>query len=162
MERIFMKNKKIIVVSLLFATAISGCATSSPMPEERYKQFSLVAVGAEKCLSEGYITPKLYSDTKDAYRTVLRTWDYDDKKMTNMIYEMNRTLPTPNAKDCRGFEAVAYQMISSANQHIENKKEERRSTEEAIKQFNNSIQQFNNSIPKPIYCNKIGTMTMCN
>lgn len=58
-----------------------------------------------------------------------------------------------NYNNCETAKALSYQLISNAGQH----REQSRYNKEAL---NNTLNQINQN--KPVYCNTIGTMTLCN
>jgi hypothetical protein len=140
----------------LVAISLAGCATTSTMPEEKYQQFSSFMGWTQKCFESNYMSPQTYADTKNATGYLLGTWRYETGKMEAMMRDAYAKAYASES-NCRQTEANAYQLISVANQHRSDKKENQRNWNEALQEFNRSM-----SSNKPIYCNRIGTMTMCN
>jgi len=141
---------------LVAAVNIGGCATTRTLPEEKYEQFSSFAGWAQKCFESNFISPQMYAETKNAFAYTLGTWSYDTGKMQSMIRSAYISA-SPNVAGCRQTEANAHQLIAAANQNRSDRRESQRSLNEAVQEFNRSM-----STNKPIYCNRIGTMTMCN
>lgn len=146
-----MKTAATALISVLM---LSSCATSRPMPDESYQQIGKFAGGIQRCFEAQHISPQLLADSHGAVRTLLGSWTYDEARMKSTMDSMYRQ-ESATPQTCRQIEAAAYTLISQANQHKGDVQANRRETADAVNQFNNSIR-------KPIYCNKVGTMTMCN
>lgn len=140
-------------ISLAFLAVLSGCATKKQMTQDTYQTFSRAGVIADVCLAEGHITPQMYGDIRQALHTLLSSWTFDMNELNSTTSIMQRLYPTRSAQECRRFEGEAYSLIAQANQH-------RAAVQENQRSFNNAVNQL--SFPRPIYCNRIGTMTMCN
>lgn len=142
----------------LVALSIAGCATTttSTMPEEKYQQFSSFMAWTQKCFENNYMSTQTYADTKNAIGYLVGTWRYDTGKMVSMMRDAYANV-TPSQPSCRQTEANAFQLISVANQHRSDEKDNQRYRNEALRELNRNI-----SNNKPIYCNSIGGMTMCN
>lgn len=126
------------------------------MPEDKYEQFSRFSGWTQKCFESNFMSPQMYAETKNAVAYMLGTWNFDGGKMQSMMRSAYADA-SPNAAGCRQTEANAHQLIAAANENRSDRKENQRSLNEAVKEFNRSM-----STNKPIYCNRIGTMTMCN
>lgn len=127
-----------------------GCA--SPMPDTHYQNFSGFVGHLQKCFENEHINPQMYAEAKNAFSYVLSTWNYDSTKLSSMINESySRTYVTQAS--CRQTQANAYQLIANAKQHRVNQKESQQAWDNAMKELNKN---------KPVYCNTIGTMTICN
>ena len=126
------------------------------MPEDKYQQFSSFIGWTQKCFENNHMSPQTYADTKNAVGYLLGTWRYDTGKMGSMMRDAYARI-SPSKASCRQTEANAYQLIALANQHRGDEKESQRNWNEALQEFNRNM-----SANKPIYCNRIGTMTMCN
>lgn len=144
-----MKNKLYIVITVIL---ITGCATTSPMPETHYKEISSFAANLHQCFEKDYISPQLYADTKNAVSYTLNTWSYDENKLKSMADDVYRQI-NPDQRICRQVEAAAYQLLSRNNQHRVDQRQNQTDINDALKEINKN---------KPIYCNTIGTMTLCN
>lgn len=141
----------------MVATSLTaGCATKSVMPEGKYQHFAEFVGYTQNCFERGHLSPQLYADAKNAVSHLLGTWDFDQAKMTFMM-KTAYMQGSPDASTCRQIEANAYQLISVANQHKSDVKESQQQLSSAIQDFNKSM-----STNKPIFCNRIGTTTMCN
>lgn len=155
LRRVLLR-RTITLYALAAALTVGGCATTSTLPEAKYEQFSRFAGWTQKCFENNFISPQMYAETKNALAYTLGTWNYDTGKMQSMIRSAY-TSATPNAGGCRQTEANAYQLIAAVNQNRSDRKESQRSLNESVQEFNRSM-----STNKPVYCNRIGTMTMCN
>lgn len=143
-------------ILLTVIVVLFGCASASPgrqeMKQENYHSFSKFAVGVQKCFEAEYINAKLHADAKDAFSILVNTWRYDNNNLQSMMqYGYTQTSATPEY--CRTIESEAHQVISSANRHRQNIRDNQQTT------YDIPIQS---TINKPIFCNRIGTVTMCN
>lgn len=146
-----------VIPCLALCSLLAGCATSSPqMPESNYQKFSGFIGFLQKCFEQEYIGPQMYADSKNALSYTLSTWSYDQFKLSNMINQAYSNTYA-NKQDCRQIEANAYQLIANANQHNANVKANQQSSQQA---WDNALKELNKN--KPVYCNTIGTMTICN
>lgn len=151
-----MLRRTIKLYALAAALTVGGCATTRTMPDEKYEQFSRFAAWTQRCFENNFMSPQMYAETKNAVGYMLGTWSYDTGKIQSMMRSAYADA-VPNAASCRQIEANAHQLIATAKQNKSDRKESQRSLNEAVQEFNRSI-----STNKPIYCNRIGTMTMCN
>jgi hypothetical protein len=136
---------------IFYVVVIGGCA-SSPMPDTHYRKFTDFIGNVQKCFDDEYITPKLYADTRSAFSYLLSTWTYDSYKLSSMTNRAYSNAYT-NTRNCRKYEAGAYELITSSGSHSTKAKENERSWNDAISEITRN---------KPIYCYTTGTMTMCN
>lgn len=140
---------KIVAISII--AGIAGCA-SSPMGETQYQMFGGAASANQKCFENNYLSPQIYADTKGAIRRMLQTWDYDENTLTSrMQQEYSNTHATQEF--CRKFEGHAYDLIAMTRKHDEHVKESNKTWSDSLKETN---------INKPIFCNTIAGVTMCN
>lgn len=145
-----MKNKLLCALSGM--ALLGGCMTTSPMPDSHYQWLSDFAGNMEKCFEGNYINPKHYADSKNASFYMASKWSVDVerlKQMTRSAYSQASATP----QKCRQIEAASYQMIAQADQSQSNE----RANNQAI---NDTLREINRN--KPVYCNQIGTTTMCN
>lgn len=141
--------KKTCLFALLMMI-LSGCA--SRMEPYQYESFSSTAGQIEKCFQAGYMEPKLYAQALESFSYLVNTWAYDRKKMESSMMQ-GYAKAYASHQNCQNAKALAYNLISNAGSH----REQKRYNQEAI---NNTLNQINQN--KPIYCNTIGTMTLCN
>lgn len=142
---------------IALCSLLAGCATSSsPMPESHYQNFSGFVGYLQKCFEQEYIEPQMYADSKNALSYTLSTWSYDQSKLSNMINQAYYNTYA-NKQNCRQTEANAYQLITKAKQHRANVKANQQASQQA---WDNAMKELNKN--KPVYCNTIGTMTICN
>ncbi|BCK22593.1 hypothetical protein [Vibrio cholerae] len=127
-----------------------GC--SSPMPDTHYQNFSSFVGHIQKCFEAEYIDSQMYAEAKNAFSYVLSTWDYDSTKLSKMINE-SYSITYVTQASCRQTQADAYQLIANVKQHRVNQKESQQAWDNAMEELNKN---------KPVYCNTIGTMTICN
>ncbi len=140
------------IVVLAVITA-SGCATnSSTMPESKYNSFSSFWASMQACFKNEYIDPQMYGEAKGAFLYVLEAWKFDQEKMTNMMNEAYSNA-RPSSSMCRTTEGEAYHIISS----VRERRASRKNTQ--ITTSSTSSAPSNNW---PVFCNTIGTTTMCN
>lgn len=145
-----MRNYKLwSAVATVMLTA--GCATSS-MSDSNYQRFGSMAGYLQKCFDAGYINSQLYADAKNALSYVVSTWSYDRERLeAETSFIIRNGVASPQI--CRQTEADAYQVVSATGRHRADSLENQRTINDAINAANSK---------KPVYCNTIGTVTMCN
>ena len=146
---------KKMLLSASFIGLLSGCA-ANPMPDGHYQQLSYFAGNLQKCFEEKKIDTRLYANAKSAIGYAVNTWSYDRARMDSMMQNSyNRASPTDQT--CRQISANAHQLISEVGEHksvvVENQRENQRSINRYIENSANN---------RPVYCNTVGTVTMCN
>lgn len=146
---------------------MTGCATTSslnPMPEENYSKFSGFAAALRYCFEKEHISPQLYADAKNSYSQALNTWNWDQNRLSSMMDAAYNDIGNSNSQNdagnCRQIEAHAYELISKANQHRADRNQQRADQRQSQEDLNETLREINRN--KPIYCNTIGTMTLCN
>lgn len=133
--------------------AMSGCATVNPKPAldaKGYEVISKARAETTSCFNAGYISPKLYADSELAFDEVLNSRAFDRERLHQMTLNYF-SISQANSSVCRKTESEIYQLI--AHTGINNQ------------QTNIRVQQSEPQFPTyraPIFCNKIGMMTMCN
>ena len=147
----FLISNKMRCALLMATMVLTGCA-STPMPESSYKGFGYFAGHLQKCFEQQYIDARLYSEAKTAYSQIVNLWDYDRAKLRSMIAEDYRNASVDSAT-CRDIEANSYSLIAKARESRSNARQEQ-------VDINNAIREMNRN--KPVYCNQIGSVTMCN
>ena len=147
-----MKKHLLIILTTTIFTI--SCSTTTVMTDDQYKELSIFPGGLQKCFENEKISPQLYAETKNSLSHILSTltMTYDTNKMSSMIKQAySETKGTTG--DCRQIEAYAHQMNSLVSERKQDQKDNEKAANEARKERNTN---------KPIYCNKIGTMTICN
>lgn len=142
---------KIKLLSGITALTLIGCA--SPMPDAHYQHFSDFFVHLHQCFEKEYINPQMYAEAITAGAYMLNTWEYDQNKLSSMVVQSAGSITYVTQASCRKTQADAYQFITNAEQHRVNQKESQQAWDNAMKELNKN---------KPVYCNSIGTMTICN
>lgn len=144
-------NPRNFSLTLTVSALCVACATTSPMTEENYIRFSKFAGASHKCFQAGYLDPKLHADSRSALNTLLSTWNYDAVRMRTLM-ELEYKEVNATAQSCRVVESNVHQLINTANQYTEGRRTSQKGSYEVPQP----------TVSKPIWCNRIGSMTMCN
>jgi len=140
---------RLIVATTL--AVLSGCV-STPPPASFYQSAGKFSALTQKCFDAEYISPLLYSQTKEAFGYMLGTQNYDQATLStaqNHYYAHEEI----SSQVCRQVEAHAYKLLSDATNHREQKKSNSEAWQKAFDNMNSA---------RPVYCNTIGSTTVCN
>ncbi len=152
--------KRILSVALL-TLLTAGCATQRPaIPYQNYEQIALIDVGANKCLSQGFIDLQTAAAAKNFAAADLNSWTYDPRVYQN-IYS---SVVAKTAEHAIPKEACDGLAISTA-QRQQQQQQALQQQQLALQQqqaYSQTMQAMQNSMPKTTYCNKIGFQTVCN
>lgn len=141
-----------LLTSVAAVSVMAGCATRKTLPDELYQSFGFFASASRQCFEKDRISAQLYADSQNAMGYILSTWEYDGARITAWTKSAPEGV---NASDCKKVEVLAYQAISRANDIRGQRQIDQQALNEALKNINASFS-------KPIFCNRIGTMTVCN
>jgi len=143
------KNLSVILFTVIFTTSCSNTNTNV-MPENNYKLLGTMSGSLRKCFEIKKISPKIYADTIKSLSYTLSSWTYDPKKFSSMEAQ---AYSLTAAKNCRQVEAAAHMINSNVVEKKQNQKDRANALRYDRKEGNEN---------KMIYCNKIGSTTICN
>ena len=144
-----------VITCLIFS--LIGCVnTNNTMPKSQYVLLSDFSGMLQRCFNDGMISTRTYADAKNAFSYTLNTWDYDQKILNTMMSNAYSNA-TPTASSCRRSEADTFQFISLVDKRDSNNQ---RIQKQNFESWENTLDRMNKN--KPIYCNTIGSTTMCN
>ena len=134
--------------------AVSGCAYNGllDMTEQGYNYYSDVMAYSERCFQLGQVSPELMASTAHNLGVVVSLQNHDPNQLSqNYVTKMN-TLSSTSSVNCRVTEVEMRKVIAHG---------------ERI-QRNQAAQAGRLTVPmtvptnNPIWCNTVGTITMCN
>lgn len=137
---------------LLTSSLIVGCSGLKPLSDDNFSYYSVSTGALQKCFESGKISPKLYADAGRAYSHALSTSTYDKNKFNSAVeFAHSKIEPTPQI--CRQAEANAHKVISESSEFKEKMKADAAALNDAQKERRRN---------RTIYCNKVGSTTICN
>jgi hypothetical protein len=150
--RIVEMKKLLLSLVVIGSTSCAGAfgPVNLDLAEEGYFQYSLYMYGVESCMQSGEISPELAGQGMNGLTRKLSVVSYDRNKLTQMYKKRKEDFPIPNSKDCDRMEMITHQYIGEGNTIARN-------------QANRPVQTYvTPAINKPLWCNTVGTVTMCN
>lgn len=133
-------KKLLIGISLI---GLVGC--KSTMPEYYYDKYSTQYVGTGLCYKKDLISATEYGKYTNAIKYAVTSWKFDENKINNKIKKWSNS--------------------SVTEQYCKNLKGDLESLIDQIKYQPTVVTQPTNlqdAFPKPIFCNTVGSVTMCN
>lgn len=146
-------NARTLCAISLLALTLVGCATrAQSMTEAEYLEIGSFRAWTKLCFDAQMMTPREYADSEGAIDVHLtrRTYDSDYLHAKTMAV-FNREVANPAF--CREVQAKAYNTVRTAGIIQSNRAEAR-----AAASYSTPMPQ----VQKPIWCNRIGSTTMCN
>jgi hypothetical protein len=145
-------NKQVIV-ALMIATGLVGCATQRPqMSDEQYRMFSQGWAVLHHCNQEGWIDADTTARGRAYAAAAMRQYQFDPQRIDSEALTQIRYGDKPAQATCREL-AVS---VARRKQQIEIHNAQVTQQEQMIQN------SFNNTKPTQTYCNKIGNQVMCN
>jgi hypothetical protein len=140
---------------------VGGAAQAQALTAEQYQTIAEFRAWSKLCFDAELMTPQHYANSESAIDVLLTGRRFDREFLHNKTMEIfNREVANP--VDCRTIEAQGYQVQTAAGTAQRNQANERAAAAQSQREFNEAATRFGNSIPRPVWCNRIGTMTMCN
>lgn len=146
-----MKNS---LLSAVLTLGLSGCAYDGllDMNENGYNYYSDVMAFSERCFQLDRVSPELMSDTVHNLGVVVSLLTHDANKLRQMYAsKMDRLSDTENI-NCRSAEVQMRNVIAHGERIQRNQ----------AAQASRPVFNTTPSVNKPIWCNTVGTITMCN
>ena len=136
----------------LLTILIGGCAsTPAPLPEASYESLAKYWYGISKCGSLGYMPTSVAASGLNSVRHVLSRHSFDEQRFNANVTKWEGQAPTQ--EQCNG----ATIQIQQQQQQADATDRRLRSQQEESDRFIEATK-----IPRPVYCNKIGTTVVCN
>ena len=131
-----------------------GCAYSQfqNMNPAYYDQVANQRAFAKHCFDGGYWPAKLYADMETGVDSQLSVLNFDREKLHEKTVAQFKSIRVTESS-CRDAEVVAYQVIARGELIQRNLAAGRGQT-----QSSTPMPQ----VRQPVWCNRIGTTTMCN
>lgn len=139
------------------ALTLSGCGgmQAKPLNDDAYKPFAAMWVGFPKCSYAGYITTDQAAQGMQMIRGILRNHPHDSVKMQQMVQYATAELDkAPIPKEFCNRLAIE---VASKNQQDADNAAVAQARRQEYEDYNRALQ----SIPRPVTCNRIGTITNC-
>jgi choline dehydrogenase-like flavoprotein len=153
-----MNAKKILAVAgaLVHGIGLSGCSALmprviyQPMPDDLYEYFARLDAAVTLCMKQGDVSPELVGHTRASIQYSLNTWEVNYQKLQSTVERTNREAPkSATADQCKIIAAEAHEKIARSRIH-------------AVKGSEPQPTITPIQIQRPIFCNRIGTTTICN
>lgn len=152
--------KRILTVALL-TLITAGCATQkATIPYQNYELIARLEVGANKCLSQGFMDLQTAAAAKNFAAIDLNSWTYDP-----VIYQsVYAGVASKAASQSVSKEACDGLAISTVQRQQQQQQayQQRQLALQQQQAYSQTMQAIQNSAPKTTYCNKIGFQTVCN
>lgn len=144
--------KYLLIVSVL----LTGCATTryETFSEDDYKYYSSIMAGSERCFELNNVSTSLMSQTQHNLGVVLSIRDYNKTKLNRLYYAVKSQIGLRDSEtiDCKRVELEMRNVIAHG---------ERIQHNQTIQASQPQPNYFPNT-KSTVFCNKIGTMTLCN
>lgn len=143
--------------SVLFVLALSGCASNTPANQEVMNKVGKTWAVGELCKEKRLIPTDDIVAIENANRLYASHFSFSEEQYTEMqrfamrTYNQNRH--EISEFDCSYMASEAKSYLVRYQQNVQN----------SMQQQQIQNQQIQNSMPqKPVFCNTVGTVTMCN
>lgn len=138
---------------MLGVGVLAGCV-STPKPMLNASEYTKVSgswVAWNRCVAEGKVSPDIGALGLRYLRADLGNYQYDQATLDAAVQKASREMPRADSLFCNNAAALVAQrkqQVDLINAGV-NKQEQ-------------ALQNTLNNIPKPVYCNTVGGVTMCN
>lgn len=152
---------KRLLITAALATSLVGCATPKPtIPYANYQRIATMDVGANKCVSLGFMDYQTAASARNFAAADLNSWTYDPVFYQTTFAELTAGAEKkpPTKSECEGLAVYVTQRVQQQQQSYQ----QQQLALQQQQQLNQSLQNIQNSMPKTTYCNKIGWQTVCN
>jgi hypothetical protein len=141
-----MKNCLLSLVVMLTV----GCSPRFiTLSDEEYNYYSAYMAFSEACFQTGNLSPKLFGDAQHNLGVVLSIRDFDRDKLKQDAYLILKEISSTNLSDCPRVEADSYSIIKHGERIQSN--------------LDKPAPVISYPTPnKLLWCNTVGTVTMCN
>ena len=141
-------------MAVLGMVALAGCATQKRvLPDAAYQEVAVGWVATHQCGLLGYVDAETAARGQTYLYSAMSDHVIDADRFNAMVKQVEPSVMSNLFQVCKEWEIT----IARRRQQIENNNA---MVQEDIRQTNQAIQSIQNS--RPIYCNTINGMTMCN
>lgn len=141
-------------ITLMVGVAVlTGCA-SQPAPTLQPTEYSKVAgswVAWNRCVSEGKVSPEIGALGLRYLKGDLAAYQYNQQLLDAAVTKASKDMPAADTSFCNNAAALVVQRKQQIDIH-----------NTVVNQHQQELQNTLNNIPKPVYCNTVGGVTMCN
>jgi len=152
---------KSVITIIVLSFALTACANQkATIPYENYGKIALQEVGANKCLSQGYMELQTAAAAKNFAAIDLNSWTYDPGVYQSVYSEVvSKTANEQVPKEACDSFAIATVQRQQQQQQAYQQQQIALQQQQAYSQ---TMQAIQSAAPKTTYCNKIGYQTVCN
>jgi hypothetical protein len=140
-----------LFIGLSAVAFLVGCAAApkSVLPDNEYRQFAVLIVGLQKCNMASQLDPGTAALGMQYTRGLLEQYSYDKSKLGAAVDVVS--VGTPTQAECNQMAMAVHAKKQQVELNNAAVAADQKAWADAIK-----------TLPgKPIYCNRIGTQTVC-
>ncbi|WP_278348661.1 hypothetical protein [Stutzerimonas kunmingensis] len=132
---------------------LSGCmSTPKPMlASSEYTKVSGSWVAWNRCVAAGLVSPDIGALGLRYIQADLGNYQYDQATLDAAVHQASREMPQADSSFCNNAAAL----VAQRKQQID-------INNAAVSKQEQVLQNTLNNIHKPVYCNTVGGVTMCN
>ena len=141
------------IALMLGVVVLSGCA-ASPKPVMAPHEYAGVArgwVAWNRCIEAGAVSPEIGALGTRYVQAELGNRAYDQALLNQEVQKAAQTIPSADIAFCNSFAA----QVAAQKQQID-------IHNAAVGRQEQEVQNTLNNIPKPVYCNTVGGVMLCN
>ncbi|WP_312917158.1 hypothetical protein [Stutzerimonas kunmingensis] len=142
-----------LIALMIGVGLLAGCATA-PKPVLAPHEYTGVArgwVGWNRCISTGAVSPEIGALGIRYVKGELTNRAYDQRLLDQEVQKASQEMPDADLRFCNSFAT----QVAGHKQQID-------INNAAVSRQQQELQNVLNNIPKPVYCNTVGGVTMCN
>lgn len=144
------------MVRYLLAALAALCFSSvhAQATQAQHQKLATFAGEVRECFEKQLVDPQFYAASRRAVSQMIAVGGFNVATLQEMEKSAFQNA-NANPVMCNAVQASGYELQNIANQAVASHNADQARLSQAATNFGNSV-------PKPIYCNRIGTMTMCN
>lgn len=141
------------IALVLGAVVLTGCAGTpkSALAPYEYAGVARGWVAWNRCIEAGAISPEIGALGTRYVQAELGNRAYDQTLLNQEVQKAAQAMPTVDKGFCNSFAA----QVAAQKQQID-------IHNSAVSRQEQEVQNTLNNIPKPVYCNTVSGVTMCN
>lgn len=137
------------ILAILTVVLVSGCASTSPLPDSGYLAYARGLAGMTYCVDNGLLPPELAALGFAYIHDNFAGYTYDRDRLRQEVLNIK----PGSAEEARKYCSRAAVAIAENRNTIHNQNMMERHYEQFLHNTNNS---------RPVYCNTVGGVVMCN
>ena len=110
-----MKNIMLSIIAICVLVGM-GKVSADEISKEKYSDYAVLGAMLVMCFEADMISSKLYVESDDAYIYKVKSWNFDEQRLKNIIIGYMSTTKITK-QHCKRFEVQAYEMIIEVNNH---------------------------------------------